>query len=169
MLAAWAARYIDPAPVTHSNLVCVRETHAGKFQQAVTSGRHALLADEPEEVEGGGDAGPSPYDYLAVALGACTSMTLRMYADHKKLKLGRITVTVDHDNVHAQHCADCGYGREGRIDRFERVIAVEGDIDPRLQGKLIEIAGKCPVHRTLEASAAVVTRLAEPAHDPNPA
>ncbi len=110
---------------------------------------------------GGTDSGPNPYDFLAIALGACTAMTLRMYADHKGLLLGRIGVTVDHAKVHARDCADCGEGRDGRIDRFERVISVEGGIAPDLRDKLVEIAGKCPVHRTLEASSAVVTRLAE--------
>jgi putative redox protein len=161
VLAAWASRYLDPAPVAHSNLVEVRETGAGRFQQAVSSGKHALLADEPEDVPGGGDTGPNPYDFLAIALGACTAMTLRMYAERKQLGLGRISVTVDHAKVHAEDCADCGEGRVGRVDRFERVISVEGGVAPDLRERLVAIAGKCPVHRTLEASSAVVTRLAE--------
>src|SRR5258705_8425094 len=97
-----------------------------------------------------------------MALGACTAMTLRIYADHKKLALGRISVEVRHGKVAAEHCADCGHvaeGREGKIDRFERFISVEGPIDPELGSKLVEIAGKCPVHRTLESASAVVTKI----------
>jgi putative redox protein len=119
---------------------------------------HHLLAGEPASV-GGDGTGPSPYDYLSAALGACTAMTLRMYADFKKLELGRVTVDVSHGKVHADDCADCGEGRTGKIDRFERVISVEGEPSPELRDKLVEIAGKCPVHRTLEAEAVVVTRL----------
>jgi uncharacterized OsmC-like protein/fermentation-respiration switch protein FrsA (DUF1100 family) len=162
VLAAWAGRYLSPLPEEErSNLVRVRETGAGPFQQLVEVGGHALLADEPVE-QGGADSGPSPYDFLAVALGTCTSMTLRMYAQHKGISLGKVTVTVDHEKVHAEDCRDCGEGREGRIDRFERVLEVEGGVGPELRDKLVEIAGKCPVHRTLEKSSAVVTRVADP-------
>jgi len=161
VLAAWAERYLAPAQVEPGNRVLVRETGVSKFQQAVAVGRHALIADEPETVAGGADSGPNPYDFLAIALGACTAMTLRMYADHKGLSLGRIGVSVDHAKVHARDCADCGEGREGRIDRFERTISIEGGIPAGLADKIVEIAGKCPVHRTLEASSAVVTRLVE--------
>ena len=149
-------------PIADSGVV-VAETGAGKFQNTIAAGRHRLLADEPASV-GGLDSGPSPYDYLAAALGACTSITLRIYAEHKQLALGRVTVSVKHGKVAAEHCEDCGAvveGRTGKIDRFERVISVEGGVDTALAGKLIEIAGKCPVHRTLEAGAAVVTRVSE--------
>jgi uncharacterized OsmC-like protein/alpha-beta hydrolase superfamily lysophospholipase len=165
VIAAWASRYLAAAPAEDEKLrdgVLVAETGAGKFQNAIVAGRHRLLADEPSSV-GGLDSGPSPYDYLAAALGACTSMTLRIYAEHKKLALGRVTVSVTHGKVGVEHCADCGEaveGRTGKIDRFERTISVEGEIDAGLADKLVEIAGKCPVHRTLEAGAAVVTRLA---------
>ena len=120
------------------------------------------VADEPVSV-GGGDSGPSPYDYLAAALAACTSMTLRIYADHKQMPLGRLTVSVKHGKLPAAHCEDCGEvveGRTGNIDRFERTITVEGGADAETAQKLVEIAGKCPVHRTLEARSAVVTRVA---------
>jgi len=139
------------------------ETGVGKFQNAIDAGRHHLLADEPESA-GGLDSGPSPYDYLAAALGACTSMTLRVYAAHKQLALGRLTVSVTHGKLPAEHCEDCGEaaeGRTGKIDRFERVISVEGGVDAVTADKLIEIAGKCPVHRTLEARSAVVTRVSD--------
>ena len=134
------------------------ETGAGRFQNAVSvDGRHHLLADEPTAA-GGLGSGPSPYDYLAIALGACTSMTLRIYAEHKKLALPPVTVRVDHGKVPVEHCEDCGNaveGRTGKIDRFERSIGVAGRPDPALAEKLIEIANKCPVHRTLEAGAAI--------------
>ena len=167
VIVAWASKYIPAAPLDRDETdhVLVRETGQGKFQNLVAAGRHRLLADEPAEV-GGLDSGPSPYDYLATALGACTAMTLRVYAEHKKLALGRISVEVKHGKVAAEHCADCGHvaeGREGKIDRFERVISVEGPVDPALGDKLIEIAGKCPVHRTLEGASAVVTTIAAPA------
>ena len=175
VIAAWASRYLpqqaaDAHPDPDSGVV-VAETGAGKFQNTIAAGRHRLLADEPASV-GGLDSGPNPYDYLAAALGACTSMTLRVYAEHKQLALGRVTVSVKHGKVAAEHCQDCGAaveGRTGKIDRFERVISVEGGVNTALAGKLIEIAGKCPVHRTLEAGAAVVTRVADGRQPVSPA
>ncbi|MGE3712730.1 MAG: OsmC family protein, partial [Hyphomicrobiaceae bacterium] len=166
VIAAWASRYIPAPPpdAEKTDQVLVRETGQGKFQNIVVSGRHRLIADEPAAV-GGGDAGPNPYDFLSIALGACTAMTLRIYAEHKKMELGRVSVAVGHGKVPASHCEDCGAvaeGREGRIDRFERTISVEGEVDDELAQKLIEIAGRCPVHRTLESSSAVVTRYAPP-------
>ena len=163
VIAAWAARYLpepaeEPGAVEH---VMVRETGINRLQNFVLAGRHRLIADEPVSV-GGLDFGPNPYAYLAVALGACTSMTLRIYAEHKQLSLGRISVEVRHGKVAADHCADCGAvaeGRSGRIDRFERIISVEGEVDDATAAKIVEIAGKCPVHRTLEAGSAVVTRF----------
>ena len=113
---------------------------------------------------GGLDSGPNPYDYLAAALAACTSMTLRVYAEQKQLALGRLTVGVRHGKVRAEHCHDCGEaveGRTGQIDRFERTISVEGDIDAVTAGKLIEIAEKCPVHRTLKAQSVVATSVSD--------
>jgi putative redox protein len=165
VIAAWVARYIpeppaEPAEAAH---VVVRETGEGKFQNLVIAGRHRLIADEPAAV-GGLDTGPNPYDYLSIALGACTAMTLRVYAEHKKLALGRISVEVRHGKVAADHCADCGEvaeGRDGKIDRFERIVRIKGGIDAGLAEKIAEIAGKCPVHRTLESSSAIVTRVAE--------
>lgn len=162
VIAGWASRYLEAdqpqgeAAVEH---VRVTETGEGKFQNAVQAGQHRLFADEPVSA-GGLDSGPSPYDFLSIALGACTSMTLRMYADFKKIPLGRVSVDVSHAKVHAKDCMDCteeerGSGR--RIDRFERVISIEGDLPPELAGKIEEIAGKCPVHRTLEGSSKVKT------------
>jgi uncharacterized OsmC-like protein/alpha-beta hydrolase superfamily lysophospholipase len=166
VIAAWASRFL-PAPEERQAAetgVLVSETGAGRFQNAVSvDGRHHLMADEPAAA-GGLGSGPSPYDYLAIALGACTSMTLRIYAEHKKLALPPVSVRVDHGKVPVEHCEDCGKaveGRTGKIDRFERSIRVAGGADPALAEKLIEIANSCPVHRTLEAGAAVVTRVVD--------
>lgn len=164
VIAGWASRYLGdtgdrPEDDTREG-VHVAETGFGKFQSSVVAGRHRLIADEPEDV-GGLDSGPSPYDYLAAALGACTVMTLRLYAERKGIAAGRIAATVLHDKVHAADCEDCaGEIREkgGRIDRFERRIAIEGEIDAETRARMLEIADRCPVHRTLEAGAAIVTR-----------
>jgi putative redox protein len=174
MIGAFANRYVvdesgaldAPRP---SAPVVVAETSQGAFLNHVVVGRHRLLADEPESV-GGFDAGPSPYDFLGAALGACTSMTLRMYADRKQLPLDRVTVEVTHGKVHADDCAECAdserlAGRTGMIDRFERVLHIAGDdLTDADRAKLIEIADKCPVHRTLEAASSIVTRLADHDH-----
>ncbi|ABS61672.1 OsmC family protein [Parvibaculum lavamentivorans DS-1] len=163
VLGAWATRYIgaseEARDADSTEDVTVSETGKGKFQQRVSSGPHRLIADEPESY-GGMGSGPTPYDFLSIALGACTSMTLRMYADRKGLDLGRISVTVEHDKVHAKDCKECAEGRDGHVDRFQRTIHIEGGADPALREKIVEIAGKCPVHRTLERGAAVVTKLA---------
>ncbi|MGI9482367.1 MAG: bifunctional alpha/beta hydrolase/OsmC family protein [Hyphomicrobiales bacterium] len=161
VLSAWASRFIDMPEQAEerpeSDAVLVRETGHGKFQQDVFVRAHHMLADEPASV-GGMDTGPTPYDFLSIALGACTSMTLRIYAEHKGLELGQISVAVSHDKVHAKDCAECE-GREGRVDRFEREISVAGQVSDELADKLEEIAGKCPVHRTLEKSSAVATKV----------
>jgi len=165
ILSAWAARFITDGQEHHvlpfpgpDGEVAVAETRAGKFQQEVVSGGHRLIADEPASY-GGDDTGPSPYDFLSIALGACTTMTLRLYADRKKLPLERVSVRVTHGKVHAADCADCGEGREGRIDRFERKLEIEGDLDAAQLERLKEIADRCPVHKTLEQSSVVVTTL----------
>ncbi len=164
VIAAWAARYIPEAraEIAEAEHVMVRETGEGKFQNLIVAGRHRLIADEPTAA-GGLDTGPNPYDYLSIALGACTAMTLRVYAEHKNLALGRVAVEVRHGKVAADHCADCSavtQARSAKIDRFERVIRIEGEIDTGVAAKIVEIAEKCPVHRTLESGSAVVTRVA---------
>ncbi len=164
VIAGWADRYL-PAdkPRTDEVIESVRvtETREGKFQQTVLAGKHRLFADEPESY-GGMDSGPSPYDYMSIALGACTGMTLRMYADRKGLELGRISVDVSHGKIHAQDCVECDHAQRQsniRIDRFERTIHVEGGVPEGLNQKILEIADKCPVHKTLEASSVVATTL----------
>jgi uncharacterized OsmC-like protein/fermentation-respiration switch protein FrsA (DUF1100 family) len=164
VIATWASRYLEedaPQGTAETESVRVSETGEGKFQNTVHAGRHRLFSDEPASV-GGLDSGPSPYDFLSAALGACTSMTLRMYADRKKADLGRITVDVSHAKVHADDCAECTQEQQemgGRIDRFDRMISIDGPVSDQLRDKIAEIAGKCPVHRTLEASSAVVTEV----------
>jgi uncharacterized OsmC-like protein/alpha-beta hydrolase superfamily lysophospholipase len=164
MIAAWAERYIEPvaaAPVAAAGPrnVVVRETRASKFQQTVTSGPHQLLADEPVAV-GGADSGPGPYDLLLSALGACTLMTMRMYADRKSLPVERITVTLKHNKIHAEDCAECET-REGLVDQIDRVIAIEGALDADQRKRLMEIADKCPVHRTLKSEVRILTKEAD--------
>ncbi len=171
MIAAFAARYIVDesgglgAPRATAPVV-VAETTQGPFLNHVVVGDHRMLADEPVSI-GGFDAGPSPYDFLGAALGACTSMTLRMYAERKRLPLDRVTVEISHDKVHAADCVECADNelladRAGMIDRFERVITIAGaELTAADRDKLLAIADKCPVHRTLESASSISTRLAD--------
>ena len=165
VLSAWASRYLDNATPEqsvrhHNQVVRVEETGQSKFQQKITSGRHQLVADEPADV-GGTDSGPSPYDFLSAALGACTTMTMRMYADHKGFDIGRLSVEVSHAKVHAEDCADCESATTGRVDRFERTISVEGGVDDEIAARLLKIADKCPVHKTLKHSSVIATAMGE--------
>ena len=136
-------------------MVTVRETRQGRLQQEITAGAHSLLADEPVDA-GGGDSGPNPYDYLLAALGACTAMTLRLYAERKALPLDRVTVKLSHAKIHAADCEACET-KEGMIDRIERAIALEGALDAPQLARLLEIADKCPVHRTLHSEIKIRT------------
>jgi uncharacterized OsmC-like protein len=119
--------------------------------------KHRLMADEPVEV-GGTDQGPGPYDYLLSALGACTSITLRMYADRKQWPLQGITVRLRHFRIHAEDCANCET-MQGFIDRIEREITLAGALSDEQKTRLMEIADKCPVHRTLTSEINIETRL----------
>jgi len=152
VIAAWSERYLDqPASVAkaegETGVVMVRETRAGKFQQEIMSGPHRFIADEPVSV-GGLDSGPGPYDLLLAGLGACTSMTIRLYADNKQLPLNRVTVRLSHNKIHATDCENCET-KDGMIDRITRNITLEGRLDAATRKRLMEIADKCPVHRTL--------------------
>jgi putative redox protein len=137
----------------------VRETRHNKFQQTVSIGPHRLVADEPVAA-GGEDTGPGPYDFLLAGLGACTSMTMRLYADRKSLPLERVTVTLKHSKIYAQDCAECET-KTGMLDRIDRLIAMEGALDAEQRAKLMEIADKCPVHRTLTSEIHIVTQAAD--------
>ena len=161
LLAAWAERYLDvkpnEIPAPPPGKVFVRETREGKFTNQVVVGRHVIRADEPVAA-GGLDSGLSPYDLLCAALGACTAMTLRFYADLKGIPLERVSVELKHEKIHATDCAECET-REGKIDRIERLIGLEGTLDPAQREKLLEIANMCPVHRTLHSEVVIPTRL----------
>lgn len=117
------------------------------MQTEISVNGHALVADEPEDL-GGTDAGPDPYDYLVSALGACTAMTLRMYADRKGWPLDSVTVRLEHQKIHAKDCESCET-ENGKLDRIGLDIELEGDLEEGQRQKLLEIAEKCPVHRTL--------------------
>lgn len=137
----------------------VEERGSGKFTQDVIAGKHRLTADEPREA-GGNDEGPGPYDYLLAALGACTSMTIRMYAARKQWPLSRVRVLLSHAKIHAADCADCET-KVGMVDRIERAIVLEGPLSADQLAKLMEIADKCPLHRTLTSEISIVTRRVE--------
>ena len=152
IIRAWAERYLDAqqgaAEAVHdAKAVVVRETGQGRFQQEITVGRHGFLADEPVEV-GGLDSGPGPYDLLLAGLGACTAMTLRLYAERKALPLEGVTVELRHSRIHAVDCENCET-KEGMLDRIDRAITMRGTLDAEQRRRLLEIADKCPVHRTL--------------------
>jgi uncharacterized OsmC-like protein/pimeloyl-ACP methyl ester carboxylesterase len=166
VIAGWAERYLDPVvsePVADlgeaPRNVVVRETRQGKFQQTIAVGPHRMLADEPMAA-GGEDTGPGPYDFVLAGLGACTSMTMRLYADRKSLPLERVTVTLKHSKIYAQDCAECET-KSGMLDQIDRLIAMEGPLDAEQRKKLMEIADKCPVHRTLTSEIHIVTHAAD--------
>lgn len=163
VIAAWSQRYLAESPEQSEDAVkgqvVVAETGAGAFQQSITIGAHRLVADEPADV-GGLDSGPSPYDLLLAALGACTSMTLRMYADRKSLPLEAVSVALRHYKIHAADCESCETAA-GQIDRIERSITLDGQLDDTQRARLLEIADKCPVHRTLTSEVEIRTQLAD--------
>ncbi|MFB6372600.1 MAG: alpha/beta fold hydrolase [Bradymonadaceae bacterium] len=168
MLSAWASRYIGeeqaeetetqrPDVDLEAGQVYVGETGEGKFSNHVLAGEHYMRADEPESF-GGDDTGPSPYEYVTAGLGACTSMTLRMYADRKGWPVESIEVRLEQDKVHAADCEKCA-SEEGKIDRIVRRVRLTGDLTDEQRQRLLEIADKCPVHHTLTRSNEVVTEL----------
>ena len=163
VLAAWIERYVgrpggdgDGGPAGEGR-VEVEEITRGRLAQDVRMGRHQLQADEPEGA--GDDTGPNPYDLLLAALGTCTSMTVRMYADRKGWPLEGVAVAVSHDRIHAKDCADCETA-EGMVDHIERVVELRGDLSDEQRDGLLKIADKCPVHRTLLGEKHIATRLA---------
>ena len=165
VIAAWAMRYLDLAPETAvpeapEGVVRVAEAE-GLRQDIMVDGRHRLVADEPAALGGTGQ-GPTPYQYLAAALGACTTMTLRMYARRKGWPLAQAICDVSHTRCHAEDGAE----GQGRIDVFIRRIRLHGDLDAEQRAALLSIAERCPVHRTLEAQAVVRTELVDPAAAP---
>ncbi|MFT5159532.1 MAG: putative OsmC-like protein/pimeloyl-ACP methyl ester carboxylesterase [Paracoccaceae bacterium] len=163
VIAAWSARYLDirqpaPPPGAPEGVVRVAEADTKGFLQDVNSGpKHHVLADEPETY-GGTNRGMTPYQFLSAGLGACTSMTIRMYARRKKWPLVKVSVDVTHDKVHAQDCETCE-GSSNKVDQFIRNIHLTGDLDEYQRATLLAIADKCPVHRTLEGEIHIVTKL----------
>jgi uncharacterized OsmC-like protein len=144
-------------PTVAPGTVVVVENGKGLFGQDLLNGRHRLVADEPR-ASGGDDAGPNPYELLLMSLGACTSMTLRLYAKRKQLPLTRVAVRLRHSRIHAEDCADCET-KEGKLDQIERELVLSGRLDGTQRAKLVEIADKCPVHRTLTSEIKIRTRL----------
>ena len=143
-----------PEEVDRSGVV-VRGSAAG-FAQEVFAGLHRFTADEPV-ADGGTDTGPGPYDLLLASLGACTSMTVAMYARRKGWPLAGVTIRLRHSRIYAVDCEECET-REGMLDQIERHIAIEGNLDAEQRKRLMEIADKCPVHRTLTSEIRIMTR-----------
>lgn len=164
-VAAWSQRYLGidtallPAEAGEEGLVTVEENHAGAFQQRVTVGKHQFLADEPASF-GGLNGGPAPYDLLLAALGACTAMTMRMYAERKGLPLEHVSVSLRHEKIHAADCVTCET-KDGKVDWIDREITLRGALDAAQREALLAIADKCPVHRTLHSEVVVRTRTAD--------
>jgi putative redox protein len=164
MIGAWATRYLEaegppaaPAPAPTAPVV-VAETTQGTYLNHVVAGRHRFLVDEPGDI-GGYDAGPSPYDLVAAALGACTSMTLRLHADRKALPLERVTVEIEHDRVYAEDRNSTTTSAGQGIDRFVRRIRLDGPLDESQRTDLLRVADRCPVHRTLTRASEIATEL----------
>src|SRR5438128_7038678 len=154
MVDRWQELQSGVAPGT----VVVTDTGEGTFGQALLDGRHLLNADEPTTV-GGKDDGPNPYELLLMSLGACTSMTLRLYANRKGLPLEHVVVRLRHAKVHAEDCAECE-NKTAMIDRIDRAIELIGALDEGQRTRLLQIAEMCPVHRTLSAKTDIRTTLA---------
>jgi len=162
LIAAWADKYIaksktDPVPVPKSDWQVQARIGSRGFTTDMVASGHRLIADEPAAA-GGAEIGPTPYDYLLAALGACTAMTLRMYADRKKWSLEGVTVDLKHQRIHAEDCRECETSR-GYVDRIERGLELAGELSADQRKRLLEIADRCPVHRTLGSEIDIVSRL----------
>lgn len=165
VLAAWASRFIhdedhklEPAPFKPGHVV-VSGKPEDIFRVAINANGHPSKGDEPES-HGGTDQGPSPYDLLSAALASCTVMTLNMYARHKKLSLDSVQVDVSHGKIHAEDCMECE-SKKGKIDHFERTIHLQGDLTAEQRNRLLQIADRCPVHRTLHSEVNIISKLVE--------
>ena len=130
---------------------------AGFLKQEIIAGTHQLIADEPREA-GGTDAGPDPYSYLLAALGACTSMTLQLYARRKQWPLEKVTVRLHNDRIHAADCNSCAT-TDGMIDRIQRVISLTGPLTDEQKVRLLDVANKCPLHKTITSEISIISSL----------
>jgi putative redox protein len=162
MIGAWARRFLDLSPdieilLHEADDRVTTRTGSGGFRTEMLVSGHPLVADEPE-THGGSGQGPSPYDFLQAALGSCTTMTVQMYARRKQWPLEAAVVRLLHEKVHADDCVNCEE-RDRKIDRFERELDLIGPLSEEQRRRLLEIAEKCPVHRTLKGSSIIVTRL----------
>jgi putative redox protein len=170
VIAAWAARYLpapeslgsgmSPAGADRAGAVIVTESQSRPYGQRITVGGHQLTADEPATV-GGADSGPTPYDLLLAGLGACTAITVRMYAERKGWQLRRTTVRLRHRRIHARDCADCAR-RTGQLDHIHREMQFEGELTDEQRARLLDIAERCPVHRTLHSEVLITTAESAP-------
>jgi len=165
VLAAWAGRWVGrkmeelPGGKSKEGTVVVTESPGFKFRQVMAAGPHSLIADEPKRV-GGADSGPTPYDFLLAGLGACTSMTIRMYAERKGISLDNIKMVLTHEKIHASDCDACETP-SSKIDKITRNIDLSGSITPEQKRSILAIADQCPVHRTLHAEIQIETHLKE--------
>lgn len=166
VIAAWATRYLGAVkaeaktPTAVEGTVVVEETGEGRFTNLVAvGGRHLLRADEPPSV-GGTDTGPTPYDFLLAGLGSCKTITMRMYAERKGFALDRARVTLSHDRIHAEDCADCETST-GSVSRIRAQISLDGNLDVETRQRIFEIAEKCPVHKTLTGEIKIEADLAD--------
>jgi len=151
------ADHSDGDATSAEGIVTVSETGTGTYTQRITAGPHQLLADEPLPI--GDDAGPTPYDLLLAGLGACTSMTVRMYANKKGWPLEHVEVSLRHTRIHAEDCAECET-KKGWISHIDRTITLVGDLDDGQRERLMAIAERCPVHQTLTSEVDIATSLA---------
>ncbi len=162
ILGAWASKYLGELgmqPLTSPAMDGEVIAHIGEehYRSDIYAGPHRITADEPRDA-GGSDTGTNPYGLLTAALGACTTITVRMYADRKQWPLKGITVRLKHDKIYAKDCEECET-KEGKVDSFERELEFEGDLTPEQRQRLLEIADKCPVHNTLSHVSRIVTKL----------
>jgi len=159
IISTWVKKYIDihEENSLESDKQIVARTGEQGYTTEIKAGNHLFFADEPESV-GGNNLGPTPYDFLLAGLGACTAMTLRMYADRKEIDLKEIKVHLQHSKIYAKDCADCE-NSTSKIDNIERIIEVEGNFTDETKNRLLEIADKCPVHKTLSSEIKIVTSI----------